>query len=50
MPSVLSPRDLVSRTDRMDETVPHTHKVRIPTLRGSIPELYLRKVGIEDKV
>ena len=23
--NVLSPRDLVSRPDRMDETVPHTH-------------------------
>ena len=39
MPNVLSPRDLVSRPDRMDETVPHTHKVRIPTLRGSLPDL-----------
>ena len=25
VPNVLSPRDLVSRTDNMDETVPHTH-------------------------
>ena len=25
MPYVLSPRDLVSRPDKMDETVPHTH-------------------------
>ena len=54
MPNVLSPRDLVSRPDRMDETVPHTHththKVRIPTLRGSIPELSLRKVGIGTKL
>ena len=25
MPNVLSPRDLVSRPDNMDETVPHTH-------------------------
>ena len=24
VPNVLSPRDLVSRPDRMDETVPHT--------------------------
>ena len=24
-PNVLSPRDLVSRPDNMDETVPHTH-------------------------
>ena len=52
MPNVLSPRDIVSRPDRMDETVPHTHthKVRIPTLRGSIPELSLRKVGIGTKL
>ena len=26
MPNVLSPRDLVSRPDNMDKTVPHTHK------------------------
>ena len=26
VPNVLSPRDLVSRPDNMDETVPHTHK------------------------
>ena len=26
VPNVLSPRDLVSRPDIMDETVPHTHK------------------------
>ena len=25
VPNVLSPRDLVSRPDIMDETVPHTH-------------------------
>ena len=25
MPNVFSPRDLVSRPDNMDETVPHTH-------------------------
>ena len=25
VPNVLSPRDLVSRPDNMDETVPHTH-------------------------
>ena len=24
VPNVLSPRDLVSRSDKMDETVPHT--------------------------
>ena len=26
VPNMLSPRDLVSRPDIMDETVPHTHK------------------------
>ena len=26
--NVLSPRDLASRPDNMDETVPHTHKRR----------------------
>ena len=25
VPNVLSPRDLISRPDNMDETVPHTH-------------------------
>ena len=25
VPNVLSPRDQVSRPDKMDETVPHTH-------------------------
>ena len=28
MPNVFSPRDLVSRPDNMDETVPHTHYSR----------------------
>ena len=28
MPNVLSPRDLVSRPDNMDETVPHTQRKR----------------------
>ena len=28
MPNVLSPRDLVSRPDNMDETVPHTIKIK----------------------
>ena len=27
VPNVLSPRDLVSRPDRMNETVPHTRRV-----------------------
>ena len=26
MPNVLSPRDLVSRPDNMDETIPHTKR------------------------
>ena len=26
VPNVLSPRDLVSRPDNMDQTVPHTYK------------------------
>ena len=30
MPNVLSPRDLVSRPDNMDETVPHTHSLSLP--------------------
>ena len=46
MPYLLSPRDLVSRPGRMDATVPRTHKVSIPTLRGSISELSLRKIVI----
>ena len=29
VPNVLSPRDLVSRPDIMDETVPHTNGVQI---------------------
>ena len=29
VPNVLSPRDLVSRPDNMDETVPHTYQNRI---------------------
>ena len=41
VPNMLSPRDLVSRPDRMDKTVPHTLKVRIPSLR---------KVGIRTKL
>ena len=28
VPNVLCPRDLVSRPDNMDETVPHTHTHR----------------------
>ena len=30
MPNVLSPRDLVSRPDIMDKTVPHTLKSYVP--------------------
>ena len=29
VPNVLSPRDLVSRPDIMDETVPHTKLLRV---------------------
>ena len=28
VPNVLSPRDLVSRPDKMDETVPHTQRMQ----------------------
>ena len=33
VPNVLSPRDLVSRPDIMDETVPHTIIVNVVKLR-----------------
>ena len=29
VPNVLRPRDLVSRPDNMDETVPHTHSMKV---------------------
>ena len=29
MPNVFSPRDLVSRPDNMDETVPHVKQVKV---------------------
>ena len=29
VPNVLSPRDLVFRPDKMDETVPHTHNYSV---------------------
>ena len=32
VPNVLSPRDLVTRPDIMDETVPHTHFINFPNL------------------
>ena len=32
VPNVLSPRDLVSRPDKMDETVPHTHIVCLDSI------------------
>ena len=35
VPNVLSPRDLVSRPDNMDETVPHTHHVQNNIQEGS---------------
>ena len=34
VPNVLSPRDLVSRPDIMDETVPHTVTVKMQYLEG----------------
>ena len=38
VPNVLSPRDLVSRPDNMDETVPHTRAIEkaISSLKGLI--------------
>ena len=36
VPNVLSPRDLVSRPDIMDETVPHTYQEIITNLALSI--------------
>ena len=34
VPNVLSPRDLVSRPDIMDETVPHTRMFVLSLLHG----------------
>ena len=36
VPNVCSPRDLLTRPDNMDETVPHTHKNMIETLQISV--------------
>ena len=36
VPNVCSPRDLLTRLDNMDETVPHTHKYMIETLQISV--------------
>ena len=36
VPNVCSPRDLLARTDNMDETVPHTNKNMIETLQISV--------------
>ena len=37
VPNVLSPRDLVSRPDIMDETVPHTRRViKVPSAKQRI--------------
>ena len=36
VPYLCSPRDLVTRPDNMDETVPHTHTYMIKTLQKSI--------------
>ena len=43
VPNACSPRDLLTRPDNMDETVPHTHKNMIETLQISVsPELLRR--------
>ena len=36
VPNVCSPRNLLARPDNMGETVPHTHKYMIETLRISV--------------
>ena len=36
VPNVLSPRDLVFRPDKMDETVPHTHTCCILVITSDI--------------
>ena len=45
MPNVLSPRDLVSRPDNMDETVPHTH-TPIWTLKVTVLKTFFSKIPI----
>ena len=43
VPNVLSPRDLVSRPDRMDETVPHTRGTTSDDFNGQ----FFRKFEIK---
>ena len=43
VPNVCSPRDLLTRPDNMDETVPHTHKYMIETLQISVPQESLHR-------
>ena len=49
MPNVLSPRDLVSRPDNMDETVPHT-LFRICLHEASLGPYLSRECTIMTKV
>ena len=44
VPNVLSPRDLVSRPDIMDETVPHIYKGLVTLANGYVPERKRTKV------
>ena len=44
VPNVLSPRDLVSRPDIMDETVPHTRLVLFEPVQEIQPARSLRLV------
>ena len=41
MPNVLSPRDLVSRPDNMDKTVPHTRTANFTVSDGIRPKFKL---------
>ena len=46
MPNVFSPRDLVSRPDNMDETVPHIHsKISFPEAVYRFPENFVCSIG-----
>ena len=46
MPNVLSPRDLVSRADNMDETVPHTLFILVKlSLLFSFLSIFLASIG-----
>ena len=44
--NVLSPRDLLSRPDNMDETVLHTQMGRIPEWTFTFHVLYFDSVGL----